>query len=59
MERTKEMIIDAEDAPLSIIIIGVGKENFARMKELDGDDNNLKCKNKTSKRDIVQFLPLS
>eukprot|EP00833_Pecoramyces_ruminatium_P008918 jgi/Orpsp1_1/1182950/evm.model.c7180000083251.1 len=78
MEKTKEAIIDAADAPLSIIIIGIGeRKNFEDMKdplgkdeslekkfdsmiELDSDDKEitLKNKDKVSKRDIVQFLPL-
>ncbi|ORX82968.1 copine-8 [Anaeromyces robustus] len=59
MEKTKEAIIDACDAPLSIIIVGVGKEDFSKMNELDGDDKVLKYQNKASTRDIVQFVPLS
>jgi len=59
MDNTKEAIINAVDAPLSILIIGVGeKSKFDKMKELDGDDNVLKIKNKVATRDIVQFLPL-
>jgi len=59
MERTKEALIDAFDTPLSIIIVGVGKENFNKMKELDSDDGTLKIGKKVSKRDIVQFVPLA
>jgi len=59
MEKTKEAIIDACDAPLSIIIIGVGKSSFDNMEELDGDDKVLRYNNKSSTRDIVQFVPLS
>jgi len=53
MENTKKAIANAADAPLSIIIIGVGNSNFDSMEELDGDDV------KFSSRDIVQFVPLS
>jgi len=59
MEKTKEAIIDASDVPLSIIIVGVGKEDFSKMNELDGDDKILKYQNKVSNRDIVQFVPLA
>jgi hypothetical protein len=59
MEKTKEAIIDASDVPLSIIIVGVGKDDFANMNELDGDDKVLRYGNKYSKRDIVQFVPLA
>jgi len=58
MDETKQAIIDATDLPLSIIIVGVGKEDFSRMKELDGDDNAFSYKGKVCDRDIVQFLSL-
>ena len=42
---------------MSIIIIGVGDENFKMMKELDSDKNALKSRSgKTALRDIVQFV---
>jgi len=59
MEKTKEAIIDASEYPISIIIIGVGKDKFESMEELDGDDKVLRYRNKYSKRDIVQFVPLA
>jgi len=59
MEKTKEAIIDAFDVPLSIIIVGVGSEDFKEMKVLDDDNGNLKAGKKVSKRDIVQFVPLA
>jgi len=59
MEKTKEAIIDASDVPLSIIIVGVGKEDFKNMEELDGDNKVLQYRNKVSKRDLVQFVPLA
>ena len=45
--------------PLSIIIVGVGSENFQSMEILDADDQPL-YSNKLKKymeRDIVQFVP--
>ncbi|ORX82967.1 Copine-domain-containing protein [Anaeromyces robustus] len=59
MENTKKAIVEASDAPLSIIIIGIGKSNFGSMNVLDGDNNKLSSGGKTSERDIVQFVPLS
>jgi len=59
MESTKSAIIEASDAPLSIIIVGVGKSSFASMIELDGDENRLCVNGKYAERDIVQFVPLS
>ena len=38
MEETKRSIIDCFDLPMSIIIVGVGNEDFGKMIELDGDD---------------------
>jgi len=59
MESTKSAIIEASDAPLSIIIVGVGKSSFASMIELDGDENRLCVNGKYAERDIVQFVPLN
>uniref|UniRef100_A0A1I8AYS4 C2 domain-containing protein n=1 Tax=Meloidogyne hapla TaxID=6305 RepID=A0A1I8AYS4_MELHA len=57
MERTKLAIIEASVQPLSIIIVGVGDEDFAKMDELDSDECLLKHGNLVAKRDIVQFVP--
>lgn len=48
---TKQSMINASDAPLSIVIVGVGNADFGRMKFLDdfADDN-------PNQRDIVQFV---
>ena len=54
MEETMKQIKDISDRqlPVSIIIVGVGSENFANMVKLDGDDVELAegC------RDLVQFV---
>jgi hypothetical protein len=54
MKETIEEIaeISEQNLPMSIIIIGVGDEDFANMVRLDGDDVAIKagCK------DIVQFV---
>jgi hypothetical protein len=44
---------------MSIIIVGVGNENFAAMDALDADKGSL-CTStgKTAERDIVQFVPM-
>ncbi|KAF7636949.1 C2 domain-containing protein [Meloidogyne graminicola] len=65
MDRTKLAIIEASLQPLSIIvklirinnIIGVGEEDFAKMNELDSDENLLRHGVYVAKRDIVQFVP--
>uniref|UniRef100_A0A6U1QQM2 C2 domain-containing protein n=1 Tax=Cyclophora tenuis TaxID=216820 RepID=A0A6U1QQM2_CYCTE len=47
------------DAPLSIVIVGVGKADFADMDKLDGDGGQRLrgSKGQMAKRDIVQFVP--
>ena len=60
MPKTKEIIVAASGLPLSIIIIGIGKEKFEMMVELDSDDQLLKdTKGNTALRDIVQFVKFS
>ncbi|KAK6748028.1 hypothetical protein RB195_000941 [Necator americanus] len=44
--------------PLSIIIVGVGNEDFESMEELDSDDSLLAFEGRQALRDIVQFVPL-
>lgn len=58
LEETKRSIIKASKLPLSIIIIGVGEEDFSAMDGLDSDDRLLKCGGLTAARDIVQFVEL-
>lgn len=54
MGQTKTAIIEASDQPLSIIIIGVGDEDFSKMNELDSDEVMLSHRNVYAHRDIVQ-----
>lgn len=57
-QETKDAIVEASLLPISIIIIGVGKENFRQMEDLDGDELKLTSSfGKISERDIVQFVP--
>uniref|UniRef100_A0A0N4VSJ0 Copine domain-containing protein n=1 Tax=Haemonchus placei TaxID=6290 RepID=A0A0N4VSJ0_HAEPC len=58
MSNTKRAIINASYLPLSIIIVGVGDEDFSSMNELDSDDMMLSHDGKTAQRDIVQFVAL-
>lgn len=59
VEQAVDMICHISDtAPLSIVIIGVGKADFKKMETLDGDDGILKDRNgQPAERDIVQFVP--
>ena len=57
MDRTIDLVIQAAQLPLSIIIVGVGNADFTNMNKLDGDNglygsNGVRCP-----RDLVQFVP--
>jgi hypothetical protein len=41
---------------MSIVIVGVGRSNFHKMKIFDGDSGGLRKLNKNITRDIVQFV---
>merc|ERR1711902_169688 len=58
LAETKKAIIAASVLPLSIIIVGVGSEDFQAMEELDSDDRLLSQDNLVAARDIVQFVEL-
>ncbi len=56
-DETMNLILQSARLPLSIIIIGVGNEDFTTMKFLDGDDELKKlAKGGQTVRDLVQFV---
>lgn len=57
MAATKEAIVHAARLPMSIIIVGVGNDDFEAMEELDGDTVRLSYRGVQAERDIVQFVP--
>eukprot|EP00761_Pharyngomonas_kirbyi_P012467 gb/GECH01012494.1/.p1 GENE.gb/GECH01012494.1/~~gb/GECH01012494.1/.p1 ORF type:complete len:506 (+),score=122.08 gb/GECH01012494.1/:1-1518(+) len=59
MSETIQEIINASSLPMSIIIVGVGNEDFSKMEVLDADDGKLRSGNNVAHRDIVQFVPFS
>ena len=64
MDKTCSAIVDASKVPLSIIIVGVGKDQFSNMHHLDGDENRLSCVKDGGRvvyaeRDIVQVTVAS
>jgi vacuolar-type H+-ATPase subunit F/Vma7 len=60
MAETKDAIVEAGNLPLSIIIVGVGDENFDAMDVLDADDIPLVSRSgQRMCRDLVQFVPFN
>ncbi len=55
MQKTIDEIVRASALPVSIIIVGVGKEDFSSMERLDADEEPLYSQStkKTMERDIV------
>eukprot|EP00092_Neocalanus_flemingeri_P103607 GFUD01132614.1.p1 GENE.GFUD01132614.1~~GFUD01132614.1.p1 ORF type:complete len:541 (-),score=123.21 GFUD01132614.1:342-1964(-) len=58
LEETKSALVAASHLPLSVIIVGVGMEDFSAMEMLDGDTGRLQSDGKVAVRDIVQFVEL-
>jgi hypothetical protein len=60
MQNTADAIVAAGRLPLSIIIVGVGNEDFSAMDVLDADDVPLvdRAGHKMC-RDLVQFVPFN
>ena len=57
LKDTIDLIVEGSYLPLSIVIVGIGNENFSFMEKLDGDEIPLKnSKGEMRKRDIVQFI---
>ena len=60
MQETIDEIVRGCYQPLSIIIVGIGNENFGKMEILDADDVPLVSSwGEKMKRDIVQFVPFN
>ena len=50
--------MDASFLPISVIIIGIGKNDFTNMDQLDADEEPLYNSNGVkAARDLVQFVP--
>lgn len=56
-DKTIDAIVEASYSPMSIIIIGVGNEDFSAMDLLDCDNGFLRGSTREACRDIVQFVP--
>lgn len=44
MQETTDLIVELSRFPVSIIIVGVGNEDFEKMRFLDSDDKILRNK---------------
>ena len=59
MQETIDHICALADYPCSIIIVGVGDDDFSSMEQLDNDGGRFRMRNsqgKEASRDIVQFV---
>ncbi|KPA85388.1 copine i-like protein [Leptomonas pyrrhocoris] len=57
MQDTIDAIVEADDAPLSIVIIGIGRADFSSMEQLDSDGGMLSDRRgRVARRDLVQFV---
>lgn len=53
-EDVKDLLYEASNLPLSVIIVGIGNEDFEKMIYLDGDVEPLRnSKGEKAKRDLV------
>jgi hypothetical protein len=63
MDDTKKAIVDASTLPLSILILGVGSDDFSSMAELDADRHPLCYSDNgeyhAAKRDILHFVNIN
>ena len=54
---TVAALVEASSLPMSVIIVGVGSEDFSAMEYLDSDNQKLRDdRGRTAARDIVQFV---
>ena len=57
LQQTIDILVEGSFLPLSVIIIGIGEDDFHEMVVLDGDKNPIKSsKGVVRKRDLVQFV---
>ena len=57
IQESIDQLVEGSDTPLSVIIVGVGKENFKLMHQLDSDEHKLVNEDgKQAERDICQFV---
>ena len=58
MQNTLQALVNASELPLSLLIVGVGNEDFSAMDVLDGDQHRIRAPDgRMAARDSVQFVP--
>ncbi len=58
MDDTIDELVNASFLPISVIIIGIGNNDFSNMDILDADTEPLISRNRVkAQRDLVQFVP--
>lgn len=53
LKETSDSIVQASESPISIVIVGIGDEDFKNMEILDGDSGLKNSYGVKAKRDIV------
>ena len=57
IQGTIDILVDIAHLPISIILVGIGDNDFGALEKLDGDKKWLRnSKKKLTKRDIVNFV---
>jgi hypothetical protein len=59
MDLTKDWLVRMSGFPISVIIVGIGNEDFSKMEALDSDGELLSASCGMAQRDIVQFVPFN
>ena len=60
LQQTIDVLVEGSFLPLSVIIIGIGNDDFHEMVILDGDVNPItSSQGIVRKRDLVQFVPFN
>ena len=60
IDETIDELVEASFLPISVIIIGIGDNDFRQMDILDADENPLyNRQNIKAARDLVQFVPFN
>jgi len=56
-QATIDAIVEAQDYPISIVIVGIGPDDFSQCRRFDADQERLTHSNGTRQtRDVVQFF---